>query len=270
MNWIRPRLIGRLGNNFFQIAAAIAYAKKYHCRWGIKKGYMDKGFHANQVDRFLPHLPACNEFCKPYTEFQPEWAGREFNYHRLPQFNRNIELVGFWQSWKYFEGAEEEIRKWLAVPVVDGYRDYVSIHVRRGDYAQLADNFPPVDTEYIDRALDEIFCETNCRKAIVFSDDMNWCKNNIPKIAERFQIEYSEGRNEWEDLSIMASCGHNIIANSSFSWWGAWLNTNPNKRVVSPSHKWGNWFGRNNGVKHDCVDLIPPGWIEIEWRTIKK
>jgi hypothetical protein len=64
----------------------------------------------------------------------------------------------------------------------------------------------------------------------------------------------------------MASCSHNIIANSSFSWWGAWLNRNENKIVITPSHKAGLWFGPDNGNKHDCIDLIPDGWVEIEFR----
>jgi hypothetical protein len=276
MSYITPRLIGRLGNNFFQIAAAIGYAKKHNCYWGIKKGYIEKGFKANQVDKFLPHLPACESYFKNYSEWQEEWTGKEFNYHEIPYKPNGVEIVGFWQSYKYFENAEEEVRKWLKLDFIEGYRDYVSIHVRRGDYAQLADNFPPVTTEYIKKATDTLLDKmlvSTINHIMVFSDDIEWCKREIPKMynPEAWpKFEFSEGRNEWEDLCLMASCGHNIIANSSFSWWAAWLNTNQDKIVISPSHKWGNWFGLNNGVKHDCVDLLPPEWIQIEFRTIKQ
>jgi len=218
-----------------------------------------------------------------YKEFQEEWAGTEFNYHEIPFHPNGCELVGFWQSEKYFDNAKDEVRKWINLPFVEGYRDYVSIHVRRGDYTQHSGSFPPITAEYILRAMQIFLDEKPLQKFIVFSDDIQWCIENIKlhtmisgnetqdeiKSIQSLMdamVEFSEGRNEWEDLSIMASCGHNIIANSSFSWWGAWLNTNPNKIVISPSCKRGNWFGMEAGVKHDCVDLIPKEWIQIEFR----
>lgn len=262
---IRPRLIGRLGNNMFQIAACIGYAKKHGIKWGIKKGYIEKGFKANQVDKFFPNLPACDSSFKVYTEFQDKWAGSEFNYHEIPFHPNGVEIVGFWQSEKYFENAKEEVRKAFDLPVIEGYREYVAIHVRRGDYTQHSGSFPPVDKSYIDSAM-AIMYASGFNKFKFFSDDIEWCKSNY---GATFQHEYtfSEGRNEYEDLCLMASCGHNIIANSSFSWWGAWLNKNPDKIVISPSHKRGNWFGMEAGIKHDCIDLIPKEWIQIEFRN---
>jgi len=264
---IKPRFIGRLGNNMFQIAACIGYAKKYNVGWGIKKGYKERGFNAFQVDKYFPNLPACDSYFKAYTEFQEEWAGMEFNYHEIPFHPNGCELVGFWQSEKYFENAKDEVRKHLQLPFIEGYRDYVSIHVRRGDYVQHSGSFPPIGMDYISKAIDKLrgyFFEGVKFKVLVFSDDIGWCKENIKIWAD---VEFSEGRNEFEDMSLMASCGHNIIANSSFSWWAAWLNTNPDKIVVSPSHKRGNWFGMESGVKHDCIDLIPKEWIQIEFRN---
>jgi len=102
-------------------------------------------------------------------------------------------------------------------------------------------------------------------KFLVFSDDIQWCKENI-KSNPWHDIEFSEGRNELQDLSLMASCGHHIIANSTFSWWGAYLGHNPTKIVISPSHKRGNWFGLESGIKQDCIDLLPSDWIQIEFR----
>lgn len=262
---IRPRLIGRLGNNMFQIAACLGYAKKHGVKWGIKKGYIEKGFKANQVDKFFPNLPSCDSSFKVYTEFQDKWAGLEFNYHDIPFHPNGVEIVGFWQSEKYFENAKEEVRKAFDLPVIEGYRDYVSIHVRRGDYVQHSGSFPPVTKDYILSAMNEILWNKVGRiKYLVFSDDIDFCKEMLHEYGG---IEYSEGRNEYEDLCLMASCGHNIIANSSFSWWGAWLNKNPDKIVISPSHKRGNWFGMEAGIKHDCIDLIPKEWIQIEFRN---
>jgi len=260
---IKPRFIGRLGNNMFQIAACIGYAKKHNVGWGIKKGYKERGFNAFQVDKYFPNLPACDSYFKAYTEFQEEWAGMEFNYHEIPFHPNGCELVGFWQSEKYFENAKDEVRKYLQLPFVEGYRDYVSIHVRRGDYVQHSGSFPPVTIEYFVQAIKNF----HRPKLLVFSDDIEWCKKELPyPLQQASQMNFSEGRNEFEDMSLMASCGHNIIANSSFSWWAAWLNTNPDKIVISPSCKRGNWFGMEAGVKHDCIDLIPKEWIQICFR----
>jgi hypothetical protein len=102
-------------------------------------------------------------------------------------------------------------------------------------------------------------------KLIFFSDDITWCRNAFPSLGN-ITTYFSEGHNEYEDLSMMASCSHHIIANSSFSWWGSWLGHNPNKIVISPSHVRGNWFGLESGVKQDCIDLLPPEWIQIKFR----
>jgi hypothetical protein len=259
---VKPRFIGRMSNNFFQIAAAIGYAKKYNVGWGIKKGYIERGFNANQVDRFIPHLPACNSYFKPYTEWQDKWTGFEFNYHEIPFFPNGVEIVGFWQSEKYFKHAADEVRQAINISYQNGYTDYCSVHIRRGDYVNLDTNFPPVTPYYVELAMKHF---GSSQKYLVFSDDIEWCKKNLSG-----NLQFSEGKNEWEDLCLMASCGHNIIANSSFSWWAGWLNKNPDKVVVTPSHKAGQWFGPDNGNKNDCIDLIPEGWKEIEFRQWEK
>jgi hypothetical protein len=253
---IYPQFIGRLGNNLFQIAACIGYAKQHNVGWGIKKGYIEKGFNVNQVDKYFPHLPECRESFRRYTE-------PEFNYRQIPFFPQGVNIVGFFQSLKYFENAQDEVRDALKIKYVDGYQDHVAIHVRRGDYTQHPDNFPPITSEYVWNALAAIGRKLfRIPKAIVFSDDIEWCKHNLDLAGE---VIYSEGRNEYEDLCLMASCGHNIIANSSFSWWGAFLNRNPDKVVVSPSYLTPNWFGEKGGVR-DPKDLIPDNWIQIKFR----
>jgi hypothetical protein len=190
-----------------------------------------------------------------------------FNYHELPNKGDSVFLSGFWQSFKYFEHCKEEVKKVFELPHVPGYEDYVSIHVRRGDYVQHNGSFPPITVEYVIKSIQQIeSLFGNWPKVIFFSDDIQWCKHNFSPFGP---VEiYSEGRNELEDLSLMASCGHHIIANSSFSWWGAYLGHNPNRIVVSPSAKWGNWFGHTAGFKKECVDLLPPEWHQIEFRTI--
>ena len=251
---IYPHFIGRLGNNLFQIAACIGYAKRHNVGWGIRKGYVEQGFQAFQVDQFLPWLPSCPHTFRGYSE-------PYFHHQEIPYHEQGVRLVGFWQSEKYFVNAIDEVKKWIKVPHVPGYSGFVSIHVRRGDYVQHAASFPPVTVEYIEQSLNKI----RTGRALVCSDDIQWCKDNLGHLnTSQLQIEFSEGRNEFEDLAAMASCDHHIISNSTLAWWAAWLGHNPEKTVVCPHHL--NWFGPANPHREDTFDLFPPTWNEIKFR----
>jgi len=130
-------------------------------------------------------------------------------------------------------------------------KDTVSIHVRRGDYTNLQHIHPLQSIEYYENAYNII--DDKSINVLVFSDDIEWCKNNI-----KFEnITYIEGETNIVDMYIMSLCTHNIIANSSFSWWGAWLNNNKNKKVIAPI----NWFGSQSNLY--TGDIIPKKWIII-------
>lgn len=257
------RNIGQLGNNLFQIAAAIGWARKYGYEWGVDfgRGLSDP---YSKIHECYPNLPKAEFFGTRFHEHPPTQCsqhGQHFNdchfdYHELPDLGPNVVATGFFQSWKYFKDVQDEVKKVFALEHVPGYEDYVSIHVRRGDYLQHTGSFPPVDINYITKAMEM----SGSKKFLVFSDDIGWCKQNIKG------AEFSEGRNTLQDLSLMASCGHHIIANSTYSWWGAYLGHNPDKVVISPSCKRGNWFGMSAGVKKDVTDLLPPEWIQITFR----
>lgn len=261
--------IGQLGNNMFQIAAAIGYARKYGYEWAADYGRGVSDPYSKIHDCF-PNLPKHelagvrfhehpNQFCQVHGVHLNEC---HFDYHPIPNQGPNVTMTGFFQSWKYFEGQDEEIKKVFALPKVEGYEDYVSIHVRRGDYVQHSGSFPPVGMGYIKKAMDKFDRAT---KYIVFSDDINWCKENIKSSPKPdCLITFAENGNTLQDLTLMASCGHHIIANSTFSWWGAYLGYNPDRIVISPSCKRGSWFGMSAGVKRDVVDLLPKKWIQIE------
>lgn len=263
---ISAKLIGRLGNSMFQIAASIGYARKYGYQWAAQDTP-----HNNEsaIHRVFPELPKTNKRGNVYQEHPNRHCDIHnchmdlchFDYHPIPNVGDNINLVGFWQSYKYFEGQDEEIKKVFALPHIEGYEDFVSIHVRRGDYVIHAGSFPPITVDYVEQALNKI----KTGKAIVFSDDIQWCKESFAHLNTSYlQIEFSEGRNELQDLSLMASCGHHIIANSTFSYWGAYLGHNPNRIVVTPSAE--TWFGPTAGVKRPVVDLLLPNWIQIHTR----
>lgn len=261
---VYPQFMGRLGNNLFQIAACIGYAKRHNCDWGIMKGYIEPGFKVRQVDEFMPWLPAARMHFQRYNE-------PHFDYREIPHHPRGARIVGFWQSLKYFEHCQQEVKDAIRLPIEEGSKEYCSIHARRGDYIIYDGSFPPVTIEYFKEAI-PIALAKGYKKFLVFSDGIEWCEEVLPQAFPDVHFEYSKSRNEWQDLSVMASCGANIIANSSFSWWGAYLNPNPDKFVISPDHTC--WFGWKNGVvreaikegKEACIDIIPNDWIRIKFR----
>ena len=125
-----------------------------------------------------------------------------------------------------------------------------SIHVRRGDYLKLPNHHPVQSLNYLMKGVREMPEDT---KFLIFSDDINWCKQNFPNIPDKFI--FIEGNSDYEDLLLMSLCKNNIIANSSFSWWAAWLNENVDKKVIAPS----KWFGTANSI-NNTKDLIPETW----------
>ena len=130
----------------------------------------------------------------------------------------------------------------------------VALHVRRTDYLTNSENHPPCTLDYYKAALDHF---DDDRNVIVFSDDPSWCQEQELFSDDRFMI--SENTDNRVDLCLMSLCSDFIIANSSFSWWGAWLSTNQNKKVIAPLQ----WFGTGYTKQHDTKDLIPDGWTRI-------
>lgn len=177
----------------------------------------------------------------------------------------NLYYIGYWQSYKYFFSIESEIRKIFTFPIsiIDNYnknlRDVilssnsVSLHVRRGDYVgnSVYENIATLD--YYQRALDYMDRNVPNMMLFLFSNDVEWCSLNL-NLHNCTVVSHNVGVNSFWDMYLISSCKHNIIANSSFSWWGAWLNTNPDKIVISPK-RWIN----DNRVSID--DIIPETWI---------
>lgn len=259
--------IGRLANNLFQIAASLGYARKYGYEFGVDpaSGLSEPYSAIHQVYPNLPKVPSYggqryhehpNDHCRLHGCHFNEC---HFDYHPIPDLGPNVTLTGFFQSWKYFEGQEAEIRKVFGLPHWTEYEDYISIHVRRGDYVDHSGSFPPIDMNYLNQAIDRIGGRSE--KYIVCSDDISWCRENL--IGDCFEFSTRTVR---QDMEIMASCKHHIIANSTFSWWTAFLGHNTARKVISPSCVRGNWFGSLSGVKRDVVDLLPSDWIQIKFR----
>lgn len=182
----------------------------------------------------------------------------------------NIYLNGYWQSEKYFQHIESIIRQEFTfqrkpdaineeVSQEICTTNSVSLHVRRGDYASdLATHefHGTCPLEYYQRALKLIADKIGQPHIYVFSDTPEWVKRNLSFNYPVTLITNNSGDKSFEDLRLISLCKHHIIANSSFSWWGAWLNTNPKKIVIAPK----NWFAKANIDSHD---LIPPSWIRL-------
>lgn len=176
-----------------------------------------------------------------------------YEYKPIPN-GPNLRLHGYFQSWRYFLSHENFVRSVLT-PRAYKKETLVgtsSLHVRRGDY--IGNPYHPVlSMDYYLNATD-ILKDKGVEKFIVFSDDPEWCKSAFS--APHFEVA-SPG-NEVHHLSTMISCEHHIIANSSFSWWGAWLNPSNEKKVIAPAQ----WFGEER-QQWSLDDLIPPDWIRI-------
>lgn len=195
----------------------------------------------------------------------------DFGYNKLDFINSkgNLYLEGYWQSEKYFNDVKDIIRKEFTfknkltnknkeIAELIKNNNSISIHVRRGDYisnpeaAQVHGGI--CNLEYYKNALDIIKNNVLNPQFLVFSDDMDWVKNNL-NLQDCTYVDWNEKENSYIDMQLMSLCKHNIIANSTFSWWGAWLNNNSDKIVIAPK----KWFNTNANTE----DLIPESWMKI-------
>ena len=176
----------------------------------------------------------------------------------------HVSLHGFFQSEKYFKHIENEIRQDFGFNVnllnpckdmVDSVENPIALHIRRTDYVSNSENHHNLSLKYYDDALSHFESDRN---VIVFSDDPTWCQEQKLFSDDRFLI--SENTDNRVDLCLMSLCNDFIIANSSYSWWGAWLSANKDKKVIAPV----DWFGKTGYTKdHDTKDLIPNEWTRI-------
>lgn len=176
-------------------------------------------------------------------------------------------LSGYWQSEKYFKDISEIIRKELTVKTALAGKNLevaqqisnansVSLHIRRGDKATQS-NHCATSAGYCTRAMEFFKAKLTKPKFFVFSDDWEWTRNNLPGTDDLIFVDHNDDQKNYEDLRLMSLCKYNIIAASSFSWWGAWLNNYLDKLVVRPSA----WAKINN---LDQKDVFPNDWIVIE------
>jgi len=273
--------LGRLGNQMFEYATLRGIAAAHGYNWMIPP------YDTQSIENYSLH------YCFKMEDVDDTHLGllqagyvqeRFFHYdedlaERCPD---DVSLHGFFQSEKYFKNVEDVIRREYTFhdehlepckEIMEEFKDQepIMLHVRRGDpnltdprgfkwsYTQCSSMHPPQTLDYYERSLAEF---DDNQPVFVFSDSVDWVKEQEFFSDDRFMIsepvdKYSDGSfTPYTDLCLMSLCSHAIIANSSMSWWGAWLQANPNKKVIAPK----NWFGPAYADK-DTTDLYCPDWI---------
>lgn len=269
---------GGLGNQMFQYALALSFIHKgVPARLDISKfttQHSHNGYELERIFNIAERYSTQTEraiiklFSKlrhkildtPYKE-KPLW---QWHYHAPVNALINGYLKGYWQCEKYFRDADLLVKKKFTFPPLQSEQNRkvlekinssnsVSLHIRRGDYlhthisASLDKNYYLSAIEYIKLQIDKPYF-------FVFSDDINWAREHIQEAQMEF-IYWNKNDKSYIDMQLMSQCRHNIIANSSFSWWGAWLNSNADKIVVAPQQ----WMPHlKNGS-----DVIPSEWITL-------
>lgn len=188
-----------------------------------------------------------------------------FHYSLIPNLHGNMNVFGYYQSYRYFDHIKDQIidtfkpTKEIVDHITNKYEDLlnhfssVSIHVRRGDYVGDEGHHPTISKSYIINSMKRF---GNGSKFVFFSDDIEWCKTAFGNL-KGWDVEFVSD-DDYIDLFLMSMLHHNIIANSSFSWWAAYLNRNPEKVILYPSP----WFGEK--YNHDTKDLCPKEWEVVK------
>lgn len=266
--------MGRLGNQMFQYALLLGVAKRTGLIPTLPYENKSTNQYTNlQLDELFNIAVADCSKMKAKTTIREPYNDIRYlpRIESLQYAEGNIDFHGYYQSEKYFKHAEAEVRNafvfknpaWMdsARALVEAGRansdtcKVVSLHVRRGDYIKLPLNFP-FSEKYYERAMESITQKLGGRAHfIIASDDVPWCKQFFPSLSRFGTFSYTSG-SIVDDLAMMRCTDHCIISNSSFSWWGAWLNETPGKQVLAPNP----WFGPKGPRGHD---LYAEGWTII-------
>lgn len=265
------QLIGGLGNQMFQYAMARHLAEINHATLKIDLS----PFEEYKLHKYsLGHLNIIEDFAS-MEDIHSVTPIKEKHFHYDPNFRAigdNVLLKGYWQTEKYFCGIPGLIRRELEVksPLKNKNlhiaklieeSNSASLHIRRCDYVPNTYGDQILDSLTLDYYFEAIKLLANDEQDLhffIFSDDPGWVKDNVILEYPVVYVDHNTADTNYEDLRLMSLCKHNIIANSSFSWWGAWLNRNRAKKVYAPK----KWF--NSNVRNiDPKDIIPESWIKI-------
>ena len=283
------RVTGGLGNQMFQYAMYKSLEKKGKLvKLDSKAFYETKkehnGYELERIFDIKPNKPTKEDLekfdennistlfkikRKLFGDKKFVYDTKEYVFNKDVYKLKNSYLNGYWQSIKYFEGIENDIKKDFRfknqldnknLEILNEIENSnsISIHIRRGDYMS-PENYNMygciATPTYYKKAIKVIEEKVENPTFFVFSNDMDWVKKNIQINSRVFYIDINSGNGSYKDMQLMSNCKHNIIANSSFSWWGAWLNENKNKIVIAPK----KWINRED-VDSDKIELFCEGW----------
>ena len=254
--------LGRLGNQMFQYTSLRGLAAKHGYEYCLPPREVVATRDPNCVNSDITMfecftIPDAPKHVTNFPKVMESGFGLDKNlWEKCPD---NISLYGYFQTEKYFKHIESEIREDFTFKseilepckeMMEDVGEAISLHVRRTDYLKNP-NHTTLGLDYYKKALKKF---NKTLPVIIFSDDPEWCQEQELFSGDRFMV--SESGDQYIDMCLMTLCEHHIIANSSFSWWGAWL-SNSND-VVAPSR----WFGEDNSNK-DIKDLYVEGWRVI-------
>jgi hypothetical protein len=258
-DYVTCRLVGRIGNQMFQLAHAFAQARTHNRQFVAPAEETDTQPYVDTVYRHI-------DFALQHTQdIAAAYVETAFSYTPAqPAEGKPTVFLGFCQSSKFFHPHEAAVKELFGPTpefVAKCAQDYpevldpecVAINVRRGDYLTQSENHPVVTLDYIYSALTHIPARG---PVLVVSDDIPWCRENIQLPGKVTFVNYVT----WEALWLLALCKHFVISNSTFSWWGAYLGEKPGSIVVAPS----TWFGPGvHSRGHFETDIYQPNWIQI-------
>lgn len=280
---IISKLCGGLGNQMFQYAVARTLADNFARPLFLDISYFDH--QANDTPRqysldvfniraeiaSLDMIKSVKSgFWNSFLNFNKSKIVKESKtnqYHEISLISssQNYYLDGYWQTEKYFLVNRQKLLndfclKQSLSAVANNLANHaksvcsVSIHVRRGDYLNYSNTFNIQSVDYYQRAINVLKNKLVSPIFFVFSDDITWCKANLSFANDLIFIDESIA--DYEQLTLMSLCSHHIIANSSFSWWGAWLGLNQDKVVIAPQ----NWFADHALTVND---IVPNDWLKL-------
>ena len=281
------KFLGGLGNQMFQYAFLLSlkqhFGKVKADLTGFENYELHQGFELEKVFGIrLEHASSLE--LRVYSSERRDWLTRKLRriyrtkqaeYTEREEFRFDPSIYqdpcprifwGYWQHLSYIQMVENQLREAFQFKAfVDKentalvqrirFGNTVSVHVRRGDYVGHPILGGICDFEYYQKAIKLMEEKLEDPVFVFFSNDMEWCRTNFP-LRDAVYVDWNHGDNSYKDMQLMTCCKHHIIANSSFSWWGAWLNPHKDKIVVSPK----TWV---NTADADAFALVHPNWIKI-------
>lgn len=274
---ITCNIMGGLGNQLFQIFTTISYAIKCKKQFGfLYTDYVGFGTTIRRSTYWNSLFKSLGKYVHKTLPAMTYIKESNFSYKEIEKTgDENICLFGYFQSYKYFHQyfsiitrllrTEENKQFLIEKSGIFEISEFVSIHFRLGDYKLIPENYTILNYEYYEKSLEFIISQkVNVNKVLYFCEEQDIV--DVYEIIKKLEVKFpfivflriDSKFEDWEQLLLMSCCKHNIIANSSFSWWAAYLNNNSNKIVCYPCQ----WFGPNKGDVN-TNDLFLPNWFKI-------